>query len=281
MIEPYVFSYSELEDLRQCPFKHQLRWTERWKENRESPSQERGHRWHELMACYYGFRMEGVPPRRAARWTWNRHLFGDRSEEGELLRWMFRGYTDHWQLDREWRIHAVEVQIVVPVWQSIHLKIKADLIVSLRGDPKKRLWLVDAKTGRNLATQEELQMHAQFPLYAWAFRKMGIPVWGSIHDNVRTQRNVNQEKQSLESRHRRTLVHHNPRQLEIIARDAWVDMTAARDSMRQAGDRPRHLDPERCRHRCSFTEPCIAGMRGTPTRAFLTDIGFVKDPTRH
>ncbi len=281
MTEPYVFSYSELEDWRQCPFKHELRWTERWKEPREGEAAARGHRWHEIMECYYGFRMEGNGPRRAARWTWNRHLFGDRSDEGELLRWMFRGYTEHWGGNREWRVHAVEVRMTVPVWQSISIKIKADLIVSLRSDPKMRMWLVDAKSSKNLHSQDELQLHPQFPLYTWALRKVGIPVVGSIHDNVRTQRNVNQDKQSLESRHRRTLLHHNAKELETVARDAWYDITAMIDTNRQAGDRPRHLDPERCRYRCPFTEPCIAGMRGTPTRPFLHDLGFVRETTRH
>jgi len=285
-IEPYVFSFSELDDLRQCPYKHQLRWTERWTPPTASPAQERGTRWHQLMATFYGHRIgpDRVGPRTAAVRTIDEHL-SDSSDETELLYWMFEGYVEHWGHNRDWIVRAVEFQMTVPLFHSIHLKVRSDLIVRLRDDPKKRLWLVDSKTSSRLANQLELALHVQFPLYTWALRRAGIPIWGTIYDNVRTQRNK-VTPQALEDRFARTLVHYNDDQLEAIAQDAWKDMAQTRTLVRPSSEttppeQPRHFDPERCRYRCPFTEACIAGVRGGDTRRFLKDLGFRRDPTRH
>lgn len=291
--EPYVFSYSELQDLRQCPLKHQMKWLERWTEPEESRSLRIGRKWHALHATFWGARMEGQGWRRSYQIARELHILpknggGQLGEDEDLLDWMFRGYCEHWQPERSgWEILAVEVSYTVPAWGFFRLKMRADLIVRLRGH--REIWLVDEKSTKNLSSELELQLDAQFGLYTWALRKRGIDVWGSIHDMSRTQRNVHEEKQTLESRFRRTLIHHHPKQLETMAQDAWRDMHAAlpewplrhRPGTRGVLDAPRHLDPERCRYRCPLTEPCIAGLRGGNMRRFMSDLGFTQDLTRH
>jgi hypothetical protein len=175
--------------------------------------------------------------------------------------------------------------MTVPVWNSIHLKVKADLIVRHRDDPNRRLWLVDAKTSSYLPSEPDLALDIQFPLYTWALHKAGFPIWGTIHDAVRTRKNKVKET-PLEDRFHRTLVHHNEKQLENIAHDAWNDIARTTTIVHPSRDttppdQPRHLDPEGCQYRCPFTEPCIAGLRGGDTRRFLKDLGFVRNPERH
>ncbi len=291
MTEPYTFSYSEVQDLRQCPYKWQLGWEERWTAPGASPALERGRRWHTLLSAFYGHRKQRVGPRKAYRLTREEHLGDDGTEETTLLAWMLQGYVEHWGGDPEWEITGVEFKEVVPAWERFHLKIRADLVVRLRGDPAKRLWLVDHKSTRNLSSEEELQLHAEFCLYTWALRRQGIPIWGAIHSSARTQMNKDPSKQALEDRFRRTLIYHPPQHLEVVALDAWRDMHNQLQGRRydtdlsapglRRPDLPRHIDPERCRFRCSFTEACIAGMRGGDTRAFLRDLGYTQDQTRH
>jgi hypothetical protein len=47
-------SWSELDALRQCQYKHQLAWLERWRPTRESPALLRGRIMHQVLSCHYG-----------------------------------------------------------------------------------------------------------------------------------------------------------------------------------------------------------------------------------
>jgi len=261
---------------------------ERWQSEEKGPALQRGTDWHALMATFYGLRMRGIAWKRAYKLAWREHCLVpgtiQQTPEQLLLEWMLTGYCTFHD-DNEWEILGVEIQHEVPIAPGYRLKVRADLIVRLKGTG--RLWLVDSKTSKDLWREEDYVLHVQFPLYVWALRQAGIPVWGTIHDGVRTQRNKS-KPQGLEERFKRTLVHHTDAALRTIARDAVRDISNARRQLERIrakeDDMPRHFDQDRCRWRCSFLSPCLAGARsGRPahTREFLLDLGFSQDPTRH
>lgn len=289
-VERVVFSYSELDAWRQCPLKWSLAYAERWTGATKSSALQRGTDWHEIMATFYGLRAQGVSWNRAYKLAWKQHCIPadgtTQSERQLLMEWMLMGYVERWRGDEEWQVMAVEVLHEVPLSSRFSLKIRADLIVQLRGS--RRLYLVDSKTGKDLLSEAMLDVHVQFPLYVWALRKAGIPIWGFICDNARTQRNKEQAKQPLESRFRRTLVYHSDAELRIIARDALADMRMAHAARARAQarsrDLPRHLNKDHCLWRCDYTSACQAGMRSPDpevTRQFLRDTGYEQNWERH
>jgi hypothetical protein len=280
---PYTFSYSELSDLRQCPHKWQMGWQERWSSPNLGSARQQGLAWHGLVERYWGLRVSGTGPRKAARLV-REELLADPplSPEQELLLWMFEGYVDHWGNDREWIVVEVEQRREVPIAANLILKTRCDLVVKMRSTG--RLWLLDSKTGKNIATEDELQFHLEMALYTWGLREAGLPIWGTIYDQVRTFRYKDERKQDLEDRHRRTLIRHLDSELEIIRNDAVRDMQQALIQGWPAGgrgvrarlDQPRHIDSERCRWRCDFRDSCLAGMRGQDERQFMRDLGFTQ-----
>jgi len=68
-------------------------------------------------------------------------------------------------------------------------------------------------------------------------------------------------------------------------RSTALDIVAAYDNLDAPETlmTPRHPDPERCKWKCGFTEPCLLGRGTEPsrTRTMLKDIGFIQDWTRH
>jgi hypothetical protein len=283
-----VFSYSELEDIRQCPEKWLLRWQERWVPPVDTEEQSRGKVWHQMMATFYGLQMSGTSWAKAYKATREQYLIpargGQMTELEELLDWMFKGYAQHWHHDaQDWTVLAGETFYVAPVLDWWHLKVKPDLIVKLRGS--NRLWLVDHKTSKNMLKPGELQLHSEFLLYTWALRKMGFPIWGTIYDGARAFRYKDPNKpQALEDRFERILIHHTQEQLEVTARDALRDLASVSPLTKNNTDRSRHLDPDRCRWRCPFLDPCLAGFRADSydvTRRYLQDLGFQKEERRH
>jgi RecB family exonuclease len=300
-MEPYTFSWSELDTLRQCPMKWGLAYLERWQRATKSPALQRGTDWHQIQATFWGLRQRGVPWNRASKLAWKEHCIPPdgttQTREQLLLEWMLLGYAERWAGDQDWEILGVEIQHEVPITRSLRLKVRADLIVRLR--TTGRIFLVDSKTGKELPTEQNMVLHPQFGLYTWALRRVGIPVWGSIHDGVRTQRNK-VKPQPLDERFRRVLIHHTDEQLATLVRDASHDIESARrlaTRLERRADRrslfpddefrvdmPRHFDASTCSWRCDYLSACLAGARaGRPerTREFLRDLSFEQHWERH
>jgi RecB family exonuclease len=284
-----VISYSELDTYRQCPFKHQLAYGERWVAPGDAPALDRGKRTHAALEFFYQDSLR--------TYNWNVAMNGAIHKAGlinentgepvddtaDLVKWMLDGYVEMWGGDLDWKIEAVEhpVQIKLPN-TSIQIKGKIDLLLT---DQKGRLWLVDHKTGATLPKDKDLDLDVQFGVYAWALRKLGRPVYGMIYNSIRTQRNKG--AMELSERFSRTLLVRTDAELEQIARDASMDAREAYKALtlakKNGTDRPRHFNTDTCRWRCPYTEACLHGakdLRGG-TRGYLSEIGFVQNFERH
>lgn len=282
---PRVVSYSEISSGRACPHQHELAYKDRWVPPREGPALVRGTAWHAIMEYHYQAQKVGAK-RGDIRASLAPLFFydedGTQSDEQSLLEWMYDGYVQQWAAeDGEFKIVAVEHEAEVPLPTSkgtmsqFRLKMKIDLVVR---DRRGKLWVVDHKTCQNLPSNRELELDDQFGLYTWGMRQLGHQVFGCIYNAARTTRNKI-KKQPLDERFSRTLMARNDDELDTLAIEAWRSARAV--YAWQPGTAPRHPDSEKCRFRCSFTEPCLASRRGMDEVRFLHDTGYVQDPTRH
>lgn len=260
-----VVSWSEIASYRQCPHKHDLEYLQRWRSPSASPALARGTAWHSVMEAHYG---EGAVSEALASI--------DDDDERDLIRWMYEGYVEFFGQDDEWSIVAVEFPLVVPLGPGFELKCKLDLIVKW----KKKLWVVDHKSCKDLPSDKMLDLDDQFGLYTWALQQMGKKVFGSLHNAARTQRNKS-KPQLLEDRFRRTPMYRTDSELETIAKEAYASVRDAHRERTEPAE--RHTDPDRCRWKCSFTEGCLHGRKTTDSQEidFLTSAGYVQDFTRH
>lgn len=297
-----IASYSELDTLRQCLFKHELGYKERWSAPQTGPALSRGILWHQVMETHYRMLLliqreqasgiETISDRAVAQRIFDavkvflhNPITGQQSEEQELIEWMYRGHVEYWGLDPQWEIlaveHAPEVWLVTAngTRSRFRLKMKIDLIVRERST--RNIWVVDHKSGKDLPKDKELDLDDQFGLYTWGLRQLGHTVHGSIHSAARTHRNKDQTKhpQPLHERFARKPMYRTDRELDVLALEAYR-------ALRQAyaipvGEAPRSTNPDTCRWRCNFTEACLYGRKGLDHRAFLRDTGFVQDFQRH
>lgn len=293
-----VVSWSELDSYRQCPFKWQLGYQERWVSPTTSLPLERGSLWHVVLEAHYNTlkalqgqgKGSGRSPKADSKALWDAvapHLYGDggkQTETQELIEWMYRGYVEHHGTDDDWQIVAVEhgFRIWLPTLNGgrsqFLFKGKIDLIVKVRVAGRWTLWLVDHKSGKDLPSQKMLDLDDQFGLYTWAMKKLGKKVLGSIHNAARTQRNKT-GGQTLESRHSRTMMNRTDRELDAIVQEAYLDFLGAHRP--RTIDQPRHTNPDSCRWRCNFLEACLSGRKGYPVADHLLSTGYRQDFTRH
>lgn len=312
MTEPIVVSFSELDTHRQCAFKHQLSYVERWSQPQApGTALSRGTLWHAVMEDHYREKqaldkLEGkAPGQRSLEDEYlllrSRHLTDDggewRNEDCELVDWMLDGYLCYWGWDEDWRILAVEVGAVVPLPKAtarpFAIKLKIDIVV--RELSSKKLWVVDHKSGRDLPREKDLDIADQFKIYNWALRQSGHKVFGQMHSAARTYR-LKTKEQPLEERFSRTRLYSTDKELDMVAHEAALEAERAWRG-REAGqavnsgildaypdDPPRSPDEDRCGWRCSFTEACMFGRRtgdNRKTRLMLRDQGFAQDFRRH
>lgn len=307
--EPLVTaSWSELDTARQCPHKHNLAYRRRWRTERTSPALSRGTSWHQGMEVWYDRRLDVE-----TRIQTIRELYGqtlpeqERGPEDDLLWWMFEGYSDHYGQDQQWKIVAVELPFLVPLRtvrpdgtlgrrSRIWLKGKIDLVVLHLG----RLWIVDHKTCANLPNDKELALDDQFGLYTWALRELGRPVFGSLHNAVRTKRpNPNDTRpvdaqgrrlnkdgtvsrnqpagSTPEDRFKRTLLYRTDAELNTIAAEAYRTL----HGIYFRGNDERHPNTDTCKWRCDYLEACLGSRKGQDEARLLEDLGFRIDRTRH
>ena len=296
-MKPVTGSFSEVDTARQCLHKHDLGYKQRWKRPTTSPALAKGTLWHEVLETHYLELMatqpgqhEGVeymPDTRLDRAVAavKPLLFtpgGDPlNEVAELVAWMYAGYIESYGIDEQWRILGVEY--ATEVWlptltgarSMFRLKLKIDLVVRQDG----HIWVVDHKSGRDLPTKKQLDINDQFALYMWALRQLGKPVFGSLHNAARTQRNKDPNTQPLDKRFSRTRLTRTDVELDTVAREAYQMLRAAWAI--PIGQAPRSPSDDLCKWRCDFLEPCLFGRKGNDERRMLEELGFVQDFTRH
>jgi hypothetical protein len=307
-------SPSELDSLRQCLFKHEHGYKQRWQAPTIGPALSRGIAWHTVMETHYRTIKTLQEARAAARkegkaalkrydlehneTVWAKTIFdavkpllwspitAQQTEQQELIEWMYQGYVEQYGLDPDWEILAVEH--APEVWlvnergnrSRFRLKMKIDLIIRERSSGN--VYLVDHKSGKDLPSDKMLEINDQFGLYTWGMRQIGRTVFGSIHNACRTQRNKDQARhpQTLESRHARKRLYRTDVELDAIALDAYRALRHAYSI--PVGEAPRSPNEDTCRWRCDYTEPCLMARKGIGTmQENLRQLGFVQDFTRH
>lgn len=288
---PIIVSFSELDTARQCLFKHKLGYKERWKPAEVGEALNRGTLWHHVLESHYrqiwelqksgevGYKLL-IPGKVKREWLQDRS--GGQSEMQELVEWMYDGHIEHYGYDEQWKILAVEHAPTIPLPNEsgnrsrFRLKLKIDLVVSEAG----KIWIIDHKSCKDLPKDKELDIDDQFGLYTAAMRRLGKKVFGSVHSAARTHRNKDQAKhpQPLEERFRRGMLYRTDIELDNLLTDAF---RWARLAYSFKGGEPRSPDPDRCRWRCDFTEPCLASRKGMDLHNLLVSMGFEQDFTRH
>lgn len=304
-LEPIIVSYSELDTFRQCPLKHHLAYGMRYtKPPKPDSALSKGSRYHIVMEEHYRLVKEyqdahkGKNPKEgsaeyddliaacaatvhALLWDPIKGEFFD--NVADLIWWMYEGHVANYGLMDQWRIMAIEHQIITPLLDArgrasrYHLKAKLDLII--RDRLTGGLWVVDHKSGGNLPTQMDLEIDDQFGLYTWAMRRVGKKVLGSLHAANRTQRN----KSEMTFDQRMALTYLNRSDLEVtnLALDAYYVARAAYPPKSMEQSRYSSPDPRSCGWKCDFKEPHLLMRKGRKPAEVMQEYGFKIDRTRH
>jgi hypothetical protein len=294
MAKTIVCSYSELDSYRQCRLKHQFGYIERWRTETTSPALNRGKLFHQVIEQHYlmlrlqtrGELTDALYKQHvgAIRDLLHNPETGTQSEDQELIEWMYQGYIECYGKDPRWKVLAVEhkVEEYLPTDRggrsSIKLKGTIDLIV--RDMEMGGLWIVDHKTCKNLPKGRELDLDDQFGLYQWLLRKRGNDIRGIWHNAVRTER-LKTREMDMPERFKRTPTVRTERELDSIAVEAYQLLREAWTNGQNGRKVARSTNPDTCRWRCDYTEPCLAGRKGADMRAMLSGMGFVQDFERH
>lgn len=262
--------------------KHQLAYLEGWEPPTISAALTKGKLWHNVLESHYnrlvelrqqeGWKdkheipggllhpnqieehptghllLQAVDP-----WLYGGPRGNQQGEYQELVEWMWRGHVAYYGSDPDWNIKAVEYEASVRLktprggWSSFVVRMKADLVIKLDG----RLWLVDHKSGRDLPRDKDLDMADQFGLYTWLLRQVGKPIFGSLHNAARTQKNKDSSitAQPLDKRFARTRLHRTDTELEEIAAETYELMREAY-APRQREYAPRSPNEQTCVWRC-------------------------------
>lgn len=292
MAKTQIVSYSELDTFRQCPFKHELAYKERWSRPPvEGSPLSRGSLMHSVLEAHY---------REIQRQQENRRkgnnirpitapdpyaiLRGSpQTDEQELVEWIVRGYIEHYGADPDWEIVAVEYanEFWLPTPRGgrspYKLKIKIDLVIKING----QIWIVDHKSCKDLPYDKALEFDDQFGLYTWGLRKLGKPVVGSIHNALRTLRYKDPTKaQPLDQRFKRTMLYRTDAELDNIAVEAYKSARRAWGQTK-LGEAERTTNPDTCRYRCDYTEDCLGSRKGVSLLGLLEAHGFEQNRERH
>ncbi len=294
-----VVSWSEIDAARQCPQKHKWAYVDRWTGG-DSDALDLGSAFHLVMEAHYLAVAKNEDVAKAVyavldpmRGRTVRVRIGNQKEEVDLvnhLLWMYDGYVEMYGFDPGWKIRAVEWSANVPLRHPsktgepakgkasrFRAKVKIDLVVELAGDIGG-LWVVDHKTAGQMPNDKEFEFDDQFGLYTWAMRELGKPIVGSIHNCIVTGRNKVKPTE-LDKRFKRTPMHRNPHELDVVAHEALVTV---QERYRAGAEVRRTPNPDTCRWRCSYTDTCLDVRKGyADEHELFIARGYVQDHVRH
>lgn len=291
-----TISWSEIDSWRQCPFKWRLEYAERWVPAETSPALSKGTLWHTVLEKHYRIlqssrslatAMDAVDAFLDAMTT-DTSVYGSATPEYvDLIRWMYSGYVQMWQHDdAEHQIIEIELRRELPLIEGIvNIKCKIDYLMK---DLFGFYWLYDHKSGQNLPSKRETDLDDQFALYQWILNQtLDANIFGIVHNAARTTRLKTREAPLVERFARIKMVRTEVEMQTMIEeiQSTALDIVAAYDNLDSPETlvTPRHPDPDRCKWRCSFTNPCLLGRGTEPsrTRTMLKDLDFTQDWTRH
>jgi PD-(D/E)XK nuclease superfamily len=312
---PIVFSHSELESAQRCPFQHQLSYIERWSRPKsEDSAAGKGTIWHSVMQAHYSAIKDAQDNANIEHGHW-RGFHVDKTlaeatrrvyvgvlpkvkdpDVRDLMEWMYKGYVDYFGIDIEWEILGVEVFGQTPLEPAIadqfpmlipgvdnrdlfQFKYYVDLLVRENG----RIWVVDHKSVHNFPKDLDLDLDAQFDRYTWAMRQQGTEVFGQQYNMARRQRL--KKEQELDARHSRRTTHRSDSELDSVANDMFISIYSRYQQqleLSQLGlESPRFTSSRHCNFVCDYTDPCLMGRKGYPTREYLESLNFTPNTPRH
>lgn len=273
-------SWTEISAYRQCPHKHALSYVDGWREPTMSAPLVKGIAWHEVMEHHYrGIKLGAEVEALEAIVELLTDTYGAKDPEhpqhdiGTMLAWMYDGYREVWATDdRQWEVIDVEGEIEVELPSGIKLIGRYDIVMRLQ---RRFVWVVDHKAMGDLPKKKELDLDDQTPIYIEGVRrKLGLPVRGAMLNVAKTKKLV--RPMTMTERFARYPIFRSDREIAQVLADA--DATAQKAKTLDTA-RERHPDPQTCRWRCPFTEPCLAGRREPHLeRELLLAKGFYKRP---
>jgi hypothetical protein len=288
-------SPSEILTARQCPLKHQLTYEDRWtKAQTESSNLGLGTLWHSVIEAHRRALFAGDDLMKAIDAAFD-VLDGIQSEEAkELISWMYTGYTQFWGDDSDLEVIDIEMAFEVDLprpkgWPAGEVEFRLKGKIDLFYRYKRRVWVLDEKSCKDLPKKLDLDFDDQFGLYYWAATQLGYPVFGAMHSASRKVR-LKTRDAPLHERFSRTPIHKNQAELDKIAEEAWqtaYDTYTRLHRLREMArhgvrlDAPRHTDPRQCAWKCDWTEECILGRKGADLRGLIRAKGFRQDHSRH
>lgn len=292
MTETITVSYSEIKDARRCGFKHDLAWRHGWRKTHRKECDCAlcmGIAWHETLNAYYlglnsdypwdDFGMTWIDRNGQRRGAWHAAVHSIEntcpSHLKERIRWMLEGYAAHYGREAGWQVIAAEEQVIVPLPQVyddliVNLKAKIDLIIK---DPYGKVWVDDHKTCATLPTERQ-QVDPQLPLYMYAVNEgTAWPIaFGARYSYARKPSKTFVEW-PLNQRFRRRLVEHSTREVNEIARDAYISVYTRYNEAKLFKQGPRVIGDD-CSYRCDYASACLASRKGYKTTEFLRDQNF-------
>lgn len=269
-MEPVYFSFSEIDTWRQCHFRWQLSYAERWRTDDTPRALAQGTLFHAVLEAQDRRRMDPS----VQVWAPGPELNLEDEMEANVD-WMTSGYNDFYGDDALYEVLGVEEEFELPMGEFV-LRGRIDLVV--RHIPTNSIWIRDHKTTSTMPKEADTDFDDQASLYILAKRRQGVDVRGCEFDYVRSKKLV--REMSPEERFVRVKTTRTDAELLEVEREAIETM---RDAHRERdGDQPRSPNKDTCVWRCSYREACLIGRKrgGSMTRTVLKETGYVSGAMR-
>lgn len=292
-----TISFSELDTFRQCGFKHELAYKQRWsRPPNATGALARGLVWHRVLEDRYRYIQEWQRGDRSPQDVAPDYLLsraeavlrlaqaeGTNADTLDLAHWMAEGYVERYEDEPHiQKTLAVEHVALIPLRNSagrptrFRVKVIIDHVKSVNG----RIWVEDHKSHAYLPKDKDLDFHDQFSLYIMGLRRLGKKVFGGVYSTARTNRPKIKEL-TLDERFSRQYLSRTEPEMLAVERDT---LNTARLMYSKLNPAVRSPNADTCNWRCDFTEACLLGRKTNDdnrTLDMLQRTGFVQEIKRH
>lgn len=275
--ERLIVSHSMLLGWDSCRFRWYLSYVEGWTPVKQKQVLDQGSIGHELIGIYYNSRIEHSSwpiddPRHVEAVTRRVHEISvERDVDADLLKslkttlWLVKRYIEDFAPfnDLEWEPLEVErhflIPLVTPKGREVNLQGYVDLILDHR--QTRKLWVWDHKFSTRFWSPQQVLMDAQLPTYVYGLRRLGIPIYAFIVNQLNTYSYKDPAKVKVEQLFKREKSYRTD--LELANFELEVGRMV--DDMVDNFDEPRRSLTRSCSD-CAFQNPCLLSMKGIPIR---------------
>jgi len=259
-------SWTEINTRRQCPHKHKLHYIDGWRPAEIARPLAIGIMWHEVMELHYASLRASGRNRKVDLEPIVEYfkLHGAKDpdhpehEVAAVVLWMYDGYRKKYGTDPVWEfidVGGIEEEFRVPIpGTDLTLIGRIDLVVRWN---RRLLWVVDHKANKTLPYEKDLDLDDQMPLYIWGLRQhYDLPIAGAMFNVAKTYQL--KREMTLEERFDRFPTYRTDHELEVVVQEAAETI---RSAYGPHASYERHPDPQNCKWRCQFVEPCLGGRK--------------------